>query len=186
MRGGDNLKYIKAWDDLLGSAGLATLLELLAGQWAASRLDEKWETLRLYPAAVNGAQCMATEDWDYTYTGTDGQTKLILFKANDFIHNGIFASQRYAPNWTKRDPNSIDEWNPQWFLDDVNGGGNTAFSQAPFGGGARKCLGEKLAYLEGRTILSELLRKYKIVPAEGWKPIMLSTAGVRVHFVPLS
>ncbi|KXS22027.1 cytochrome P450 [Gonapodya prolifera JEL478] len=305
MRGGENLKYIKAWDDLLGSAGIATLLEMFAGQWAASRLDKKiraaedvlhsliranierrnkgidldrssifdiayesgkvpdfmdepemtkqlmtmlfgghdttasmlgflaghlaenqeWqdrirmeiidamgtdaelnldkleglkclnaaikETLRLYPAAVNGAHRMATEDWDYTYTGTDGQTKLIRLKSNDFILNAIFASQRYAPNWSKRHPSAMDEWNPQWFLDDLNGGGNTAFSQAPFGGGARKCLGEKLAYLEGRTIVSELLRNYKIVPVKGWKlktfqPSMLSTAGVRVHLVPLS
>ncbi|KXS16933.1 cytochrome P450 [Gonapodya prolifera JEL478] len=235
MRGNESRKYMKAWDDLLGSTGLASQLEMFAGKWAASRLDKKssifdiafesgkvpefmdepelirqlmtmlfgwwarhhgsmlaflaghlaldqeWqerirkeivdamgtdaeqnldsleglkclnaaikETLRLYPAAVNGTNRMATEDWDYTYKSTDGRTNLIRFKSNDFILNGIEASQRYVPNWSKRPAGAMDEWNPQWFLDDVSGGGSGTFAQAPFGGGGmRKCLGEKLAY----------------------------------------
>lgn len=63
-------------------------------------------------------------------------------------------------------------------------------SYAAFGNGPRKCLGERLAHNEGRLVMAGLLRKYRIVGAEGWKldidqRAMLIPDGVKVKLIPL-
>ncbi|KAJ3337797.1 Cytochrome P450 4d2 [Gonapodya sp. JEL0774] len=142
------------------------------------------ETLRLYPARK------VNEDWDVTWTDATGSQRLLRLKAGDFVPLGVYHGHHLASNYKGRDAARMDSWDPDVFLADTNGGGNTTFSYVPFGGGPRKCLGEKLSLHETRAVTAELLRNYWIAPAEKWtldihQPGMLTPAGVKVRLYPV-
>ncbi|KAI9015913.1 cytochrome P450 [Hyaloraphidium curvatum] len=146
------------------------------------------ETLRLYPAAVNGAQRVIPEDMDFQWKDSaTGQIKTIKFKKNDFMLPSLFGTQRHPANWTGSDPSSFD---PSRFLESPTGGAKAFHSFSPFGHGQRKCMGEKLAFAEGRLVTAELLRRWRLVPAPGWElgfnqASMLVPNGIKVKLVPV-
>lgn len=45
------------------------------------------------------------------------------------------------------------------------------FAYYPFGGGARSCIGEPLAWLEGALILTTLVQRWRVAPVPGAKPV---------------
>lgn len=97
-----------------------------------------------------------------------------------------YISGRHPANWSKEP----DTFNPQRWIDDPQGGALHNFAWVPFGNGQRKCLGEKLAFNEARLVMAELLRKYKVLPAPGWKltinqASMLNPANVQIRVVPV-
>ncbi|KXS11920.1 cytochrome P450 [Gonapodya prolifera JEL478] len=148
------------------------------------------ETLRLYPAAPHGAQRKVNEDWDVSWNDASGQRRLLRLKAGDFVPLGVYHGHHLASNYKNRDPARMDAWDPDVFLNDLNGGGNNTFSHVPFGGGPRKCLGEKLSLHETRLVITEILKNYWIAPAEKWtldihQPGMLTPANVMVRLYPL-
>ncbi|KAI9014047.1 cytochrome P450 [Hyaloraphidium curvatum] len=144
------------------------------------------ETLRLYPAAPHGGQRTALHDFDFKWTDRKtGQTKTVHFKEGDLILPSVYITNHHPENWPKN-PESFD---PQRWMEDPNGGSTHMFSWVPFGGGPRRCLGERLALNEGRLVIAELVRAYKIVPGDDWQldidqAGMLIPAGVRVKLVP--
>lgn len=61
---------------------------------------------------------------------------------------------------------------PERYYDDANGGGKLGlWVNSPFGNGARRCVGERLALGEGRLGIASILRKFDIehVPETTWK-----------------
>jgi cytochrome P450 len=64
--------------------------------------------------------------------------------------------------------------------------GRPKFAYFPFGGGARQCIGEAFAWMEGALVLSTLLQKWKfrLLPGQKFEPQSLITLrpkhGVRV------
>lgn len=104
------------------------------------------------------------EDYDYSYVDpVDKKTKHIALKKGDLVMPFLMGAQRHPDNWTGTDP---DVWDPQRWLDDINGGAKHLFAFGPFGNGPRRCVGERLALGETRLILASLLRKYDIVPGK--------------------
>jgi cytochrome P450 len=53
-----------------------------------------------------------------------------------------------------RDPLRFDP--DRWLHDDV-----PQFAYAPFGGGARRCIGEEFAWSEGTLLLATIARRYR-------------------------
>jgi cytochrome P450 len=54
-----------------------------------------------------------------------------------------------------------DRFDPDRWL----AGDPPAFAYVPFGGGARRCIGEEFAWSEAATVLTTLLQKYRFEPA---------------------
>ncbi|KAI9006996.1 cytochrome P450 [Hyaloraphidium curvatum] len=119
------------------------------------------ETLRKYPSAPYGALRTAFEDFTCNYTDAFGKPKKVNFQKDDLIFVGIHAMQN-APWYWDKDP-SI--WTPERYYEDANGGSKAGlWSNAPFGNGARRCVGERLALAEGRLATASILRKFDILP----------------------
>lgn len=75
------------------------------------------ETLRRYPSAPFGAGRNMDQDFDFTYTGLDGNVKRIAFKKGDLVAPYLYGVQNFAPYWGK-DPNV---WSPERFLEAPSG-----------------------------------------------------------------
>ncbi|KAI9003792.1 cytochrome P450 [Hyaloraphidium curvatum] len=121
------------------------------------------ETLRMFPIAPSGGGRYMTEDLEYTYTdGVDGREKRVSFQRGDIVLPFVFGAQRHPDFW-KQDPRV---WNPQRWIDDANGGARNLYAYAPFGNGARRCVGERLALGETKLILASMLRRGRIVPGD--------------------
>jgi cytochrome P450 len=64
--------------------------------------------------------------------------------------------------------------------------GRPKFAYFPFGGGARQCIGEAFAWMEGALLLTTLLQKwrFRLLPGQKFEPQSLITLrpknGVRV------
>jgi cytochrome P450 len=61
----------------------------------------------------------------------------------------VYGAQHHPDNWKGPDP---EIWDPQRWVDDVNGGCKHLYAYAPFGNGARRCVGERLALGETRWV----------------------------------
>lgn len=65
------------------------------------------------------------------------------------------------------------------------------YAWVPFGGGAHMCLGLHFAYMQVKILLAQLLQRYRIEAAEGYKPgwqdwpIPQPRDGLKVTFAPL-
>lgn len=55
-------------------------------------------------------------------------------------------------------------FSPERFYEDPNGGSLAGlYSNAPFGNGARRCLGERLGLAEARLVVAAMVSKWEIV-----------------------
>jgi cytochrome P450 len=121
------------------------------------------ESLRMRPSAPYGAGRGAIQDFETVYVDTEGKTKKVLIKNGNMILPGLHAMQNYPAYWNK-DPSVFD---PSRYYEDPNGGSVAGlFSNAPFGNGARRCVGERLALGEGRVAIASLLRKFDLVQVQ--------------------
>ncbi|KAJ3334512.1 Cytochrome P450 4B1 [Gonapodya sp. JEL0774] len=149
------------------------------------------ETLRMYPSAPFGAGRQVARDTRCAYTDKDGRQKFVQFKKGDTILPAVYLAQMTQEFWNK----PVDEWDPSRWMDDPNGGASSPYAYAPFGNGARRCLGERLALGEARLTLAEILRRYEILPAKDpngefkfahyFTGTIKAANGVGVRLVPL-
>ncbi|KAI9000149.1 cytochrome P450 [Hyaloraphidium curvatum] len=131
------------------------------------------ETLRRYPAAPHGGGRVMDEDFEFRYTDVYGQNRRIRFMKGDRVNPYIYGAQNYADFWGK----NPDEWYPERFYTEANGDSKNLWAYAPFGNGARRCLGERLALGEARLVLASMIRKWDIehVPGTPFSEIYAGT-----------
>ncbi|KAI9027854.1 cytochrome P450 [Hyaloraphidium curvatum] len=119
------------------------------------------ETLRRYPSAPGGAGRAIHLDLDFRYTDIAGKSRLIKFRKGDMVNTAIYAIQNMPGFWVK-DP---QVWSPERFYEEPNGDSKAGlFAYSPFGNGARRCLGERLALGEARLCFASILRKWELEP----------------------
>ncbi|KXS16937.1 cytochrome P450 [Gonapodya prolifera JEL478] len=147
------------------------------------------ESLRLRPSSLGQPRFPSKPvsiEWDDTTTGTKGN-KLEVRPGMSVMYD----------QWAmQRDPNiwgpTVEEFDPERFIKDPHGGATSIYAFVPFSYGPRRCLGEKLALTEGRWILTEIVRRWKVVPADKWDyqiavvGNMRARYGIGVKIVPLS
>ncbi|CAJ1977044.1 unnamed protein product [Sphenostylis stenocarpa] len=121
------------------------------------------EVLRLYPPAPN-VQRQARED----------------IKVDDItVPNGTnmwidVVAMHHDPELWGQDAN---EFRPERFMDDVNGGCKHKMGYLPFGFGGRMCVGRNLTFMEYKIVLTLLLSRFTFKVSPGYKhspSIMLS------------
>ncbi|KAI5745381.1 hypothetical protein M8J76_010578 [Diaphorina citri] len=118
------------------------------------------ECLRMYPAAPFTGRHI-TED--IKVTTEDG--KEYIFPAGVAVGNLLNLVQKspdYYENPRVFDP---DRWLPE------NSVNRNPHCYIPFSSGPRNCIGGKYAILQMRTMLSAILRKYKVLPSESCKSL---------------
>ncbi|KAI5710301.1 hypothetical protein M8J75_007482 [Diaphorina citri] len=118
------------------------------------------ECLRMYPAAPFTGRKI-TED--IKVTTEDG--KEYIFPAGVAIGNLLYHVQKspdYYENPRVFDP---DRWLPE------NSVNRNPHCYIPFSSGPRNCIGGKYAILQMKTIVSAILRKYKVLPSESCKTL---------------
>ncbi|KAI9004931.1 cytochrome P450 [Hyaloraphidium curvatum] len=139
------------------------------------------ETLRMYPSAPFGAGRVMNTDYLFKYTDPlTGKPRQIDLRKGDSIRPSMYIAQMYQPFW---DPayGPVTEWNPDRFLKDPNGGAISMYCYAPFGNGARRCAGERLALSEARLTISELARRYEWRMQDGFKFAVLMTGTIKAR-----
>ncbi|XP_020221889.2 cytokinin hydroxylase [Cajanus cajan] len=126
----------------------------------------KWvmnEALRLYPTAPN-VQRQAREDIQVdNFTVPNGTNMWI----------DVVGMHHDPALWGK----DVNEFRPERFMDDVNGGCNHKMGYLPFGFGGRMCVGRNLSFMEYKIVLTLLLSRFsfKVSPGYNHSPsIMLS------------
>jgi cytochrome P450 len=117
------------------------------GEPLAERIFD--ETLRLYPPAwfISRIAMTATE---LAGQAIDEGTAVL---ASPYL---LHRDERYYPEPERFDP---ERWR------EGTAAGTRAFTFIPFGAGRRRCIGEEIAMLEGRVMLTELARSLVIEPA---------------------
>jgi|SRR5579872_367683 len=109
------------------------------------------ESMRLYPPAW-GIGRRAIED--YPVGGYTIPARSIILMSPYVVHRD--------PRWF-RDPDLFD---PERFAPEV-AAARPKFSYFPFGGGARVCIGERFAWMEGVLLLATLAQRWKLRLVEG-------------------
>ncbi|XP_015941339.1 cytokinin hydroxylase [Arachis duranensis] len=145
---------------------LAMLSSLTKMKWVMN------EALRLYPPSPN-VQRQARDDIQI-----DGLT--VPKGTNMWID---VVAMHHDPELWGHDAN---EFKPERFMEDVNGGCKHKMGYLPFGFGGRMCVGRNLAFMEYKIVLTLLLSKFSfnISPTYRHSPtIMLSLRPT--HGVPL-
>ncbi|KAK7343690.1 hypothetical protein VNO77_12633 [Canavalia gladiata] len=141
----------------------------------------KWvmnEVLRLYPPAPN-VQRQAREDIKVDDLTVPNGTNLWI---------DVVAMHHDPALWGK----DVNEFRPERFMDDVNGGCNHKMGYLPFGFGGRMCVGRNLTFMEYKIVLTLLLSTFtfKLSPTYHHSPsIMLSlrpSYGLPLIVQPLS
>jgi cytochrome P450 len=59
------------------------------------------------------------------------------------------------------------EFRPERWLDEAAQAARPKFAYFPFGGGARKCIGDYFAWAEGAILLAVMARRWKFEPVPG-------------------
>ncbi|KAJ1391042.1 Cytochrome P450 [Sesbania bispinosa] len=130
------------------------------------------EVLRLYPPAPN-VQRQAREDIQVDDFTVPNGTNLWI---------DVVAMHHDPELWG----NDVNEFKPERFMDDVNGGCNHKMGYLPFGFGGRMCVGRNLTFMEYKIVLTLLLSRFsfKVSPGYHHSPsIMLSLRPT--HGLPL-
>jgi cytochrome P450 len=136
--------------------------------------EKVWlETLRMYPPVPIGAR-RAREDVEVGGYIIPAGTPVVL--CHYLTHRD--------PRW-HQDP---EQFNPERWTSEYRARLHK-YAYFPFGGGARRCIGEPLAELEGRMILATIARNWRMEPIPGHQPdseilVSLRPAGglpLRVH-----
>ncbi|XP_063243620.1 cytochrome P450 4V2-like [Bacillus rossius redtenbacheri] len=126
------------------------------------------ETLRLYPPLPIVSR-VVEEEVDITgYTLPKGT--IILMSP--------FITQRDASNFP--DP---DKFDPDRFSSE-NSIGRHPYSFIPFLGGRRMCIGKKYAYMQMKTILSAVLRNYRVLPCGSREDMEKVQFRLTLHIIP--
>ncbi|MET0555303.1 MAG: cytochrome P450 [Vicinamibacteria bacterium] len=128
------------------------------------------EAMRLYPPAWNiGRQSLA----DHTVRGYTLPAGSLFAVSTWVTHH----DERWYP-----DPFRFD---PERFLPDARAA-RPKFSYFPFGGGARQCIGEQFAWMEGILLMATLAQRFRFRSAPGARvePQALITLRPR-HGLPL-
>ncbi|WJX71515.1 unspecific monooxygenase [Trifolium repens] len=126
----------------------------------------KWvmnEALRLYPSAPN-VQRQAREDIKFDNITIPNGTNMWI---------DVVAMHHDPSLWGE----NVNEFRPERFMGDVNGGCNQKLGYLPFGFGGRMCVGRNLSFMEYKIVLTLLLSRFsfKISPTYIHSPsIMLS------------
>ncbi|XP_061347944.1 cytokinin hydroxylase-like [Gastrolobium bilobum] len=140
----------------------------------------KWvmnEVLRLYPPAPN-VQRQAREDIQVDNLTVPNGTNMWI---------DVVAMHHDPALWGK----DVNEFRPERFMDDINGGCNHKMGYLPFGFGGRMCVGRNLSFMEYKIMLTLLLSRFsfKLSPGYNHSPsIILSlrpTYGLPLIVQPL-
>ena len=118
------------------------------------------ESVRLYPPAwVIGRRVVAP----YTLAGYDLPPDTIMLLCQSVTHRDA----RWFPDPDRFDP---DRWREETAPE------RPKFAFFPFGGGARTCIGEQFAWMEGVLLLATLAPRWRMrfAPGQrvGWQPII--------------
>jgi len=131
------------------------------------------ETLRLYPPVpVDGYEAIQ----DDVITTTSGDK--IYVKKGTFVAYSAWTTHRQEYNFV-----DADKFNPDRFDSHV-----VPFSFVPFHGGPRVCLGQDMAYIEAKILMTCLLSNFKfelmgeVIPKQA--VILTAKNGVRFHITP--
>ncbi|XP_027367747.1 cytokinin hydroxylase-like [Abrus precatorius] len=130
------------------------------------------EVLRLYPPSPN-VQRQAREDIHVDDITVPNGTNVWI---------DVVAMHHDPELWGK----DANEFRPERFMDDVNGGCNHKMGYLPFGFGGRMCVGRNLTFMEYKVVLTLLLSRFsfKVSPSYHHSPsIMLSLRPT--HGLPL-
>lgn len=126
------------------------------------------ESFRLYPPVWMVARCAEADDVIPTANGSyrinQGE---MVFVAQWTIH-------RHPKLW--REPLRFD---PSRFLEDTNGARHK-YAYFPFLGGPRKCIGDQLAILEAKIILTKVLQRARYARVPGHEVIADPTVTLRM------
>lgn len=146
------------------------------------------ETMRLYPVAVTFTSRIFRQDIQLDVAGLMGPDKstITIPKGVVFLYN-CWVNNRDHKNWCR--PNDLI---PERFIDAATGRINQKLvnKMAAFGFGRRICLGQNLAYLEIKSIVTNIVTNYKlklIAPQElklvaSAKILSKPAEKIRLHF----
>lgn len=133
------------------------------------------ETLRLYPSVPIITRKLADEVKMGDYTLPKGTTVVL----------GIALTHKNPEIWS--DPNKFD---PDRFLPE-NSKHRSPYAYIPFSAGPRNCIGQRFALLEEKTILTAVLRKWRVksvkkadVVEYGATLIFRPCEDISIHFTP--
>jgi cytochrome P450 len=117
-----------------------------------------------------------------------GHGHIILAGANIFMP--VYSTHRDAKHFPDPEKFDPERFSPQ------NSVGRHPYAYTPFGIGRRKCVGHVFATMEAKTILSTVLRRYRVTEIEGGIKgiedtlklsfVMSPASGIRVKLVPRS
>ncbi|XP_038044568.1 lanosterol 14-alpha demethylase-like [Patiria miniata] len=84
-----------------------------------------------------------------------------------------------------------DQWmpepltfNPDRFIDE-NASNSDKFSYVPFGAGRHRCIGENFAYVQIKTLMSVLIRKYELTLVDGYFPTINYNTMIHTPYKPI-
>ena len=131
------------------------------------------ETLRLYPPVpVDGYEAIK----DDVITTSSGDK--IYVKKGTFVAYSAFTTHRQEYNFV-----DAEKFNPDRFDSQI-----IPFSFVPFHGGPRVCLGQDMAYIEAKILMTCLLANFNFELVEEVIPkqsvILTAKNGVRFHITP--
>jgi len=131
------------------------------------------ETLRLYPPVpVDGYEAMV----DDVITTTNGEK--IFVKKGTFVAYSAYTTHRQEYNFV-----DAEKFNPDRFDSHV-----IPFSFVPFHGGPRVCLGQDMAYIEAKILMTSMLANFQFELVGEVTPkqsvILIAKDGVRFHITP--
>jgi cytochrome P450 len=125
------------------------------------------EAMRLYPPVwVVGRR--AIEDVQIGEYLVPRRTIVIM--SQYILHND--------PRWWA----DATEFRPERWLDESAAAGRPKFAYFPFGGGARKCIGDMFAWAEGVILLAVIARRWKFEPVPGHPVELNPTVTLRPKF----
>jgi len=140
------------------------------------------EALRLRPSGIELPRVLA-KDLDMEYE-EHGEMHKVHLPRGTRVSYSIYTAHQHPENFKDRP----EEFDPERYMVDPNGGAVSTWVSAAtmdegvvltwvgfryctigFSYGPRRCLGERLALTEARWILAEIVRKFEVLPVEGWK-----------------